>query len=49
MLESEKREMIECHLKAMLKASDRKIAELIVCEPKEVGVVRHNMKPLTGS
>ena len=49
MLESEQREMIERHLNAMPKASDRKIAELIGCEPKEVGVVRRNMKPLTGS
>ena len=43
MLESEQRKMIERHLKAVPKASDRKIAELIGCEPKEAGVVRREL------
>ena len=35
--------MIERHLQAMPKASDREIAELLGCEPKEVRVVRREM------
>ena len=37
------REMIKRHLQAMPKASDREVADLLGCEPKEVGVVRREL------